>query len=119
MALEFNHQVLDKIAVYKLSGKVMDKEETDELLGSIDGNTFNGVIYFILDLSKLEYINSSGLNALINILTKSRNAGGDTILCAVNEKVSKLFLITKLNTLFTITEHEADAKKLFSEKLNV
>jgi len=119
MALEFNHQIQDQVATFKLSGKVMEIGDTDELLGAVDKLTFEGTINFIIDLNKLSYINSSGLNALINILTKSRNAGGDTILCSVNDKISKLFLITKLNTLFTIAEHENEAHKLFSEKLKV
>ncbi|MFT7611409.1 MAG: anti-sigma B factor antagonist [Parvicellaceae bacterium] len=119
MALEFNYQIQDQVATLKLSGKIMEIGDTDELLSTIDKLTFEGTINFILDLNKLSYINSSGLNSLINILTKSRNAGGDTILCSVNDKISKLFLITKLNTLFTITEHENEAHKLFSEKLKV
>jgi len=119
MALEFNHQVQDHVAIFKLSGKIMEIGATDELLGAIDELTFNGTVNFIIDLDKLTYINSNGLNSLINILTKSRNAGGDTILCSVNEKISKLLLITKLNTLFTIAEHEKVAHRLFSEKLNV
>ena len=119
MGLEFNHQVQDQVAVFKLSGKIMEVGDTDELINAIDDHTFNGTINFIIDLNKLEYINSTGLNVLINILTKSRNSGGDTILCSVNDKISKLFLITKLNTLFTIAEHENEAHKLFSEKLKV
>lgn len=119
MALEFNHQEQDVVAVFKLSGKIMEKDDTEALLSAVDEYTFKGTVNFVLELSKLDYINSSGLNALINVLTKSRNAGGDTILCGVNDKISKLFLITKLNTLFTIAEHEAEALKTFSEKLNV
>ena len=119
MALEFNYQVQDQIATFKLSGKIMEIGATDELLGAVDECTFSGTVNFIIDLNNLTYINSSGLNSLINILTKSRNAGGDTMLCSINDKISKLFLITKLNTLFTITEHENEAHKLFSEKLNV
>ncbi len=119
MALEFTHNVQKQIAVFKLSGKVMGKDESNNLLSTVDDYTFDGTTHFVLDLTKLDYINSSGLNALINVLTKSRNAGGDTILCSVNEKISKLFLITKLNTLFTITKDENDAIQTLGEKIDV
>ena len=119
MNLEFNYQTQDDIVFFKLIGKIMGKEDAINLLEEVDKNTLNNKANFILNLAKITHINSSGLNALINILTKSRNAGGDTVICNVNEKISKLFLITKLNTLFTISEDESSARKLFSEKLNI
>jgi len=53
----------------------------------------------------LEYMNSSGLNIMVNFLTKSRNSGGDIAIAAVTEKISQLLVITKLNTLFKIHDN--------------
>ncbi len=119
MNLEFICQIENEVAVIKLQGKIIENYDGTALLEEIDQFTLNGTSNFVLNLQQLDYINSSGLNTLINILTKSRNTGGDTILCCINERVSKLFLITKLNTLFTIAETEKEAQKVFSEKLNI
>ena len=119
MSIEFTKQIENDIAVIKLAGKIIENQDGDGLLDEVDEYTANGTNNFILNLKRLDYINSSGLNAFISILTKSRNAGGDTILCGINEKVSKLFLITKLNTLFTIVDNEQDAQNVFSKKLNI
>ena len=119
MNLEFNYHTQDEIVFFKLSGKIMSKDDALTLLEEVDHSTMNSKVNFILNLAKITHINSSGLNTLINILTKSRNAGGDTVICSLNEKISKLFLITKLNTLFNISEDENSAQKLFSEKIKL
>jgi len=47
-------------------------------------------------------MNSSGLNTLIQLLTKARVAGGEAVLYNMNKKINELILITKLHTLFKI-----------------
>ena len=63
-------------------------------------------------MGELQYMNSTGLNILINVLTRTRNAGGDTLIAAVSHSVRQLFVVTKLDTVFTITDtvDEAVAK---------
>ena len=58
--------------------------------------------YVIINFDKLSYLNSSGLGALITILTKSRNFGGDTIITDVPKIINELLLVSKLNTVFKI-----------------
>ena len=71
-----------------------------------------GCIKWAIDMEKLIYMNSSGLNTLIQLLTKARVAGGEAVLCNMNKKMNELILITKLNTLFKVTETKAEAFKL-------
>ncbi len=63
-----------------------------------------GVLYFEVDLSEVDYMNSTGLNVLLSILTKSRTVGGDVTLKGVNTTIANLLLITKLNQLFDIQD---------------
>jgi anti-sigma B factor antagonist len=48
------------------------------------------VLTCIIDISKLRYINSSGIGVLITILTKFRNKGGEVYLMKPSENVQKL-----------------------------
>ena len=57
-------------------------------------------------------MNSSGLNTLIQLLTKARVGGGETVLYNMNKKINELILITKLNTLFKVSENKQDALNL-------
>ncbi|MEO5800808.1 MAG: STAS domain-containing protein [Gemmatimonadales bacterium] len=64
---------------------------------------------FLLDFSKTAYIDSSGLGALVSISKKVREAGGDLRLAGLNEDLRSLFELTKLDTLFTISETPSEA----------
>ncbi len=64
---------------------------------------------FVLDLADLRFMSSSGLTVLLNILTKSRKAGGDTIICNINSQLKSVFTITRLTEVFTITENQEAA----------
>lgn len=54
----------------------------------------------IIDLSGVDWMNSTGLGILISGLTTMRNNGGDLKLANVTEKIESLLTITKLITVF-------------------
>jgi anti-anti-sigma factor len=60
-------------------------------------------------------MNSSGLNTLIQLLTKARVAGGEAVLFNLNKKINELILITKLHTLFKIADSKIDAVALLEQ----
>lgn len=68
---------------------------------------------FVLDFSGTGYIDSSGLGALVSLARKVREEGGDLRLSALNEDLRSLFELTKLDTLFTISETPAQALATF------
>lgn len=94
-----------------LSGKIIDTTTSNELVSNIVEKLSPERNKVILNLEKIEYINSNGLNSLIAILTKTRTRGGEVILCNINEKVEKLLLITKLNSVFNIESSIENAQK--------
>lgn len=102
--MEFKYTTEEKgtHAIIHFAGRLMDKSVAGPLLDQFDTILKNNSNKVIFDLNKLEYMNSSGLNIMVNFLTKSRNSGGDIAIAAVTEKISQLLVITKLNTLFKI-----------------
>jgi anti-sigma B factor antagonist len=98
--------------VFHLKGRLMDQQQADRLMAALDEELGNGHKTVILDMGELQYMNSTGLNILINVLTRTRNAGGDTLIAAVSHSVRQLFVVTKLDTVFMITDtvDEAVAK---------
>jgi anti-sigma B factor antagonist len=85
-----------------LNGKLMTEENEGEMFKLICDNISESRSIVILNLLNLEYINSSGVNNILKILTKSRNLGGDSILCNLNSVIEKLLITTKLNTIFRV-----------------
>lgn len=95
--------------VFLLFGRLMDQVHADQLLATLDDVVAKGHNKVILNLHDLQYMNSTGLNILISVLTKTRNAGGDTYLCRLSQSVRTLFIVTKLDQVFQIFPSETDA----------
>ena len=69
------------------------KNDTIELLKNSQEDLY-------LDFTNLEYIDSTGLGALISILKEAKEIDKDIHLIEVNERIRKLFKITKLEEMF-------------------
>lgn len=95
--------------VFHMKGRLMDQQQADRLMASLDAEIGAGNHRVVLDMSQLQYMNSTGLNILINVLTRTRNAGGDAILAGPTPGVRQLFTVTKLDSVFIITDDVAQA----------
>lgn len=112
MDFKFEIEQKNSFAKVLLKGSLMDKTQATPLLQEVEKLVTSGTNRIVIDLTHMDYMNSSGLNMLVNILTKTRTKGGDIVVTNVSEKVKQLFLITKLNTLFTITDSLEEAEKV-------
>lgn len=90
------------VSVFHLKGRLMDQVHADRLMDALDNAVNAGHHHVVLDLAGLQYMNSSGLNILINVLTRTRNAGGDAVIAALSASVRQLFVVTKLDQVFSI-----------------
>ena len=63
----------------------------------------------LLDMSQLQYMNSTGLNILISVLTRTRKGGGEVLISGMSTGVRQLFIVTKLDTVFTIKNSVEEA----------
>ena len=59
---------------------------------------------FIVDFSKTDYIDSSGLGVLVTLSKKIREQGGQLSLVSLSEDLRTLFELTKLDTLFIFSD---------------
>lgn len=98
-----------------VKGKLIIEEDGKNMFEQINSNINEECSNIVLNLQDLEYINSSGFNNLLKILTKSRNMGGDTFLCNINSVIETLLITTKLNTIFRV-ENEIENLKDFINK---
>ena len=67
----------------------------------------------LIDFTNTGYIDSSGLGALVSLSKKLRDAGGELRLAGLNEDLRTLFELTKLDTLFAISDTSAEALAAF------
>lgn len=114
--MSFIHTLTSKepVAVIALYGELIDRNQAQELMDLVTRLSEEGQNKIILELSELKYMNSTGLNVLINILTKTRKNGGDLVIAGISSKVHELLLVTKLNSVFTVTDTTEDAVARFN-----
>jgi anti-sigma B factor antagonist len=67
----------------------------------------------LIDFSRTGYIDSSGLGALVSISKRVREVGAELRLSGLNDDLRSLFELTKLDTLFAITETSEQALTSF------
>ncbi len=95
------------------TGRIITDETVTSLVNTVE-TALEENKNVILDLQYLSYLNSSGLNGLITILTKSRVKGGETIITNIPEVINKLLIISKLNTVFEIRPTLEEAQQEFT-----
>ncbi|MFQ5528893.1 MAG: STAS domain-containing protein [Gemmatimonadota bacterium] len=101
--MSFRISDMDGIVVIEVNGELIVGNREgfkQEVLGQLD----DGGRKFVVDFTESSYIDSSGLGALVSLSRKIREAGGDLRLAGLNEDLSTLFELTKLNTLFQISD---------------
>ena len=113
MSLKNQNKLFDNYAVLEISGKGIDDEDFKPLLNQIDELIINHSPNLIIDLKKMDLINSLGLNFLIKIFTKSRNSGGEMYIVNISDKINQVLLLTKLNTVLNIAESIKVAEEKF------
>ncbi|MBP8824534.1 MAG: STAS domain-containing protein [Flavobacteriales bacterium] len=91
--------------VFHLHGRLMDQQQADHLMQVLDTHLkSNEGVNVVLDMGELVYMNSTGLNIMISVFTRTRNAGGQVVLAAISHGVRQLFVVTKLDTVFPILD---------------
>jgi len=101
------------IVIIELKGKIMGGPDAALLNDKLHELVDAGKNQVIVDLSKVNWMNSSGLGILIGGLTTMRNSNGDLKLMGITERIENLLIITKLITVFETFENLDDAIKSF------
>ncbi len=104
-----------KLATLSLAGRLVDKGEAVEISVEIEQELEDGTHHFIIDLAELEYMNSTGLNILINLMNKTKNEGGAAVIVGAKPRIDALFSVTKLSSVFTMMKNMDEAILYFQE----
>lgn len=106
--MEFGYNIVEKekYALVSLKGNLMEKNQATALMEEIDQISEKDACNFVIELSEFKYMNSTGLNVLLGILSKARKSGGEAVICAVPEKIKTLLVITKLVNVFSVVDSE-------------
>lgn len=108
MPFSYKFESKKEYALITMEGSLLSTFDGKEMLETVDKDLKDHK-NFIVDLGKLNHLSSEGFNVLLHILTKSRNGGGETVICNLSTHIQSLFIMTKLSHIFTITENKKAA----------
>ena len=98
--MTIKEKISGDVAILSLKGDLVSEADTLKLKQKIHSLASDKMKHIVIDMSSVEYVNSSGLGAMISALTTMRSSGGDLRLAQLSEGVENLFVITKLVQVF-------------------
>lgn len=98
--MNFNVSERYNCVVIEFKGNVMGGPDAVSLNEKLHELIEDDKTNIVADLSKVKFMNSSGLGMLIGGLTTMRKSGGDLRIANATDKIESLLVITKLITVF-------------------
>lgn len=110
--MDIHSRLLDGgVALLNLEGK-LNMVSAPYLRQKIHSEVAAGNIRVAIDLTEVDFIDSSGLGALINGLKSARQAGGDLRIANPSEQVRLVLELTNIDRVLKVYE---DAETAFNE----
>ena len=67
----------------------------------------------VIDFQRMQFIDSSGLGAILSFLRQVKEKGGDLKLCGMTKQVRSAFELVRMHKIFDIFETKEEAVRAF------
>jgi anti-anti-sigma factor len=81
---------------------ILDGAKAKELRQQVSELVASGDRFVLIDLAEVNFMDSSGLGALVAALKMIKIAGGNLYLCSIAEPVKMIFALTRMDRVFEI-----------------
>jgi anti-sigma B factor antagonist len=109
MSLEIQQREREGIAILDMKGRITLGKEATTLREKAAELAAAGQKNVILNLHGVDFIDSTGLGALVICATSARKKGGNVKLLNLNQRTIELLVMTRLATAFETFNDEQDA----------
>ena len=109
MALDITQREREGITILDLKGRLIAGKEATTFREKISALNQGGGQKLVLNLEGVDYIDSTGLGALVMCATSLQKNSGNMKLVHLNRRNIELLVMTKLATVFEIFTDEQDA----------
>lgn len=99
--MKLAHETKGKVVIVKPLERRMDALVATDFKKQMESFMNEGQTLFVLDLDQVEFVDSSGLGAVITCL-KLLGGRGDLVIAGVNEGIMSLFKLTRMDRVFQI-----------------
>jgi anti-sigma B factor antagonist len=116
MAFQLHTREINSVIVVEAVGKLTLTDGHTKLRDLIHVSTANGSKKFILNLARVEFIDSYGIGELARSYSVIHRMGGEMKLAGASHTVLDILEICRLNKLFEIYPAEGAALQAFGER---
>lgn len=111
--MRLSDRMQDGIVILEPRGKIMGGPDASLLNDKLHEFIEKDLVKVVIDLSGIEWMNSTGLGILISTYTTLRNHDGQLKLAKITEKIQSLLVITKLVSVFETFDSVEEAIQSF------
>ncbi|HEY6344043.1 MAG TPA: STAS domain-containing protein [Bryobacteraceae bacterium] len=112
MSLDIRESIREGIVVLSLKGR-LTVGESNSVRDKVNECAASGHVNVILDLTDIDYVDSTGLGTMVICFTSLKKLGGALKLVNPNKRNVELLLLTKLHTVFQVFTEVQDAVNSF------
>src|ERR1019366_6902861 len=113
MGLDISQREREGIALLDLKGRITMGEEVTAFRDAFEKVSAEPGARLLLNMREVDYVDSTGLGALVMCSTRLRKANGAAKLVHVNRRNIELIVMTKIDTIFEVFDDETDAINSF------
>ena len=110
--MEIVAEKVSEVAVVLLPVEELDASNAGELKRDV-GPVLEANSQLVIDLSRLRFVDSSGLGAILSCLRQVSAKGGDLKLCGMSKQVRATFELVRMHRIFEIFSSREEAVRAF------
>ena len=114
MSVKIRTEQNGAVGIIEIRGSLIGDDTTDDFRSAVADFLEQGIKSLVVSLQKVNYVNSSGIGAIISAHTNCSKKGGMVKLAGVSNNVLNLFVVTKLIDIFDVYENIDEAIDSFS-----
>lgn len=111
--MNIGEKTLNSIVVLEFSGR-LDASAVKDCKSTVKNLVDIKSVNIVIDLKKVDFIDSSGLGILVASLRSVNKKGGDIKIASIQEQVRSIFELTRLHRIFEIFDDSTIAAKSFN-----
>jgi anti-anti-sigma factor len=107
--MKLTHRILKDVYIIDPEGKITLGDGDQELGEAVRTLLEQGARKIIINLSKVSYLDSSGVGELVGCFTSIKNKSGELRICGMNARIFNLITMTSLHSVFDVKDTEAES----------
>ena len=113
MSLEIHDREREGVLILDLNGRLTVGDECSKFRDRMTKVIASGARNIILNMAQVDYVDSTGLGALVMYYTTLQREGGKVKLLNLTRRSIELLVMTKLTTIFEVFNDEQNAINSF------